>query len=91
MSSSFASSSPFSASGAGSSVASGQCCPVCASSRIAPCQRARHAGAAVGGIAGAASNQVVQPCQVLEFYRDLTQVAGWQLETAGVLKGGRRL
>lgn len=35
--------------------------------------------------------QVVQPRDVLEFYRDLTQVAGYELETAGVLKGGRKL
>ncbi len=34
--------------------------------------------------------QVVQPSEVLEFYRDLTQVAGYELETAGVLKGGRK-
>lgn len=34
--------------------------------------------------------QVVQPQQVLEFYRDLTEVAGYELETAGVLKGGRK-
>ncbi|MBB2775752.1 UNVERIFIED_ORG: phage/plasmid-like protein (TIGR03299 family) [Comamonas terrigena] len=34
--------------------------------------------------------QVVQPRQVLEFYRDLTEVAGYELETAGVLKGGRK-
>ncbi len=34
--------------------------------------------------------QVVQPCEVLEFYRDLTEVAGYELETAGVLKGGRK-
>ena len=33
--------------------------------------------------------QVVQPQQVLEFYRDLTEVAGYELETAGVLKAGR--
>ena len=34
--------------------------------------------------------QVVQPKEVLEFYRDLTQVAGYELETAGVLKGGKK-
>ena len=34
--------------------------------------------------------QVVQPRDVLEFYRDLTEVAGYQLETAGVLKAGRK-
>jgi len=35
--------------------------------------------------------QVVQPNQILEFYRDLTEVAGFELETAGVMKGGRKL
>ena len=34
--------------------------------------------------------QVVQPREVLEFYRDLVAVSGFQLETAGVLKGGRK-
>ncbi len=34
--------------------------------------------------------QVVQPSEVLEFYRDLTQIAGYELETAGVLKGGKK-
>lgn len=34
--------------------------------------------------------QVVQPRDVLEFYRDLTEVSGYELETAGVLKGGRK-
>ncbi len=34
--------------------------------------------------------QVVQPREVLEFYRDLTDVSGYELETAGVLKGGRK-
>lgn len=34
--------------------------------------------------------QVVQPQEVLEFYRDLTEVSGYELETAGVLKGGRK-
>lgn len=35
--------------------------------------------------------QVVQPREVLEFYRDLTEMSGYKLETAGVLKGGRKL
>lgn len=35
--------------------------------------------------------QVVQPHDVLEFYRDLTEHSGYELETAGVLKGGRKL
>ncbi|WP_175948127.1 DUF932 domain-containing protein [Burkholderia pyrrocinia] len=34
---------------------------------------------------------VVQPAQILEFYRDLTEVGGFELETAGVLKEGRKL
>ncbi|MGA4256775.1 DUF932 domain-containing protein [Ralstonia pseudosolanacearum] len=33
---------------------------------------------------------VVQPREVLEFYRDLTEVGGFELETAGVLKEGRK-
>jgi phage/plasmid-like protein (TIGR03299 family) len=35
--------------------------------------------------------QVVQPRDILEFYRDLTEVSGFVLETAGVLKGGRKI
>lgn len=34
---------------------------------------------------------VVQPEEILEFYRDLTEVSGFELETAGVLKGGKKL
>ncbi|MBN8750944.1 MAG: DUF932 domain-containing protein [Variovorax sp.] len=34
--------------------------------------------------------QIVQPREVLEFYRDLTEVSGFELETAGVLKAGRK-
>ncbi|SFI24413.1 phage/plasmid-like protein TIGR03299 [Modicisalibacter xianhensis] len=34
--------------------------------------------------------KVVQPQEVLKFYRDLTEYAGYELETAGVLKGGRK-
>lgn len=34
--------------------------------------------------------QVVQPREVLEFYRDLTEMFGYRLETAGVLKEGRK-
>lgn len=34
--------------------------------------------------------QVVQPRQVLEFYRDLTEISGYELETAGVLKEGKK-
>ncbi|WP_394168920.1 DUF932 domain-containing protein [Saccharospirillum alexandrii] len=35
--------------------------------------------------------KVVQPGEILEFYRDLTEKSGFELETAGVLKGGRKL
>ena len=35
--------------------------------------------------------KVVQPREILEFYRDLTEKSGFELETAGVLKGGRKL
>ncbi|TCP19694.1 DUF932 domain-containing protein [Simplicispira metamorpha] len=34
--------------------------------------------------------RVVQPQEVLEFYRDLTEVSGYELETAGVLKAGKK-
>ena len=34
--------------------------------------------------------QTVQPREVMEFYRDLTEMSGYELETAGVLKGGRK-
>ena len=34
--------------------------------------------------------QVVQPGEILEFYRDLTASSGFELETAGVLRGGRK-
>ncbi len=33
---------------------------------------------------------VVQPRTVLEFYRDLTEISGFELETAGVLKAGKK-
>ncbi|CAN0622769.1 conserved protein of unknown function [Burkholderia multivorans] len=35
--------------------------------------------------------QVVQPREILEFYRDLTDIGGFELETAGVLKDGKKL
>ena len=35
--------------------------------------------------------KVVQPREILEFYRDLTEISGYQLETAGVLKGGKKV
>ena len=34
--------------------------------------------------------QEVQPKQILEFYRDLSEQSGFELETAGVLKGGKK-
>lgn len=34
--------------------------------------------------------QVVQPSEILEFYRDLTELGGFKLETAGVLREGRK-
>lgn len=35
--------------------------------------------------------KVVQPAEVLEFYRDLVSAGGFELETAGILKGGKKL
>ena len=35
--------------------------------------------------------QVVQPEDVLHFYKDLVEAGGFELETAGVLKGGKKL
>lgn len=35
--------------------------------------------------------KVVQPHEVLHFYQDLVAAGGFELETAGVLKGGRKL
>jgi len=35
--------------------------------------------------------QEVQPREILEFYRDLTEQSHFELETAGVLKGGRKM
>lgn len=35
--------------------------------------------------------KVVQPAEILEFYRDLTEIGGYEMETAGVLKEGRKL
>ena len=34
--------------------------------------------------------QEVQPKEILDFYRDLTEQSGFELETAGVLKGGKK-
>lgn len=33
----------------------------------------------------------VQPLDMLEFFRDLTEGGGWHIHTAGVLRGGRKL
>ncbi|MCS4298911.1 MULTISPECIES: DUF932 domain-containing protein [Acinetobacter] len=35
--------------------------------------------------------QEVQPREILHFYKDLTEQSGFELETAGVLKGGKKL
>ncbi|MFV8603953.1 DUF932 domain-containing protein [Ralstonia pseudosolanacearum] len=35
--------------------------------------------------------QIVQPAEIIEFYRDLTEVGGFELETAGSLAGGRKI
>lgn len=34
---------------------------------------------------------VVQPIDVLEFFRDMTEQGGWHIHTAGCLRGGRKL
>lgn len=34
--------------------------------------------------------QEVQPREILNFYKDLTELSGFELETAGVLKGGKK-
>ena len=35
--------------------------------------------------------KIVQPAEVLEFFRDLTESGNWHIHTAGVLHGGRKL
>ena len=35
--------------------------------------------------------KVVQPSEILEFYRDLVAAGQFEIETAGVLKSGRKL
>jgi phage/plasmid-like protein (TIGR03299 family) len=35
--------------------------------------------------------QIVQPNEVLEFYRELVDLFGYKLETAGALDGGRKV
>lgn len=42
------------------------------------------------GIVGS-SYEAVQPADVLEFFRDMTEREGWYIHTAGTLKGGRKL
>jgi phage/plasmid-like protein (TIGR03299 family) len=34
---------------------------------------------------------VVQPADMLEFFRDLTEGGGWHIHTAGTMRGGRKL
>lgn len=35
--------------------------------------------------------KVVQPRELLEFFRDLTEAGGWHIETAGALRGGSKI
>ena len=35
--------------------------------------------------------KVVQPADLMEFFRDLTEAGGWHIETAGVLRGGAKI
>lgn len=35
--------------------------------------------------------KVVQPAEIIEFYRDLSEISGFEMETAGALKGGRTI
>jgi phage/plasmid-like protein (TIGR03299 family) len=35
--------------------------------------------------------KLVQPLEVLEFFRDLTEAGDWHIHTAGTMQGGRRL
>lgn len=46
-----------------------------------------HAPLAIVG----SNYKVVQPKEVLEFFRDLTEGGGWHIHTAGTLRGGRKL
>jgi phage/plasmid-like protein (TIGR03299 family) len=43
------------------------------------------------GVTSDSHFKIVQPSQVLEFYRDLVEKHGYSLETAGSLKGGARV
>lgn len=38
-----------------------------------------------------AGYQVVQPGEVLEFFREMVEVQGWYIHTAGALRGGRKV
>jgi phage/plasmid-like protein (TIGR03299 family) len=46
-------------------------------------------GAALGVVG--VDYKPVQPAEVLEFFRDLTEAGGWHIHTAGTLQGGRKL
>ncbi len=35
--------------------------------------------------------KAVQPAEILEFFRDLTEAGGWHIHTAGSLQGGRKI
>lgn len=35
--------------------------------------------------------KVVQPAEVIEFFRDMTEAGGWHIHTAGTLNGGRKI
>ena len=61
----------------------------CSPSKTRRCSIAADTGSALSVVGD--RYRVVQPREVLEFYRDLTDVFGYELETAGVLKGGRKL
>lgn len=43
------------------------------------------------GVVSSSHFKIVQPGQILEFYRDLVEQYGYSLETAGSLKGGARV
>lgn len=35
--------------------------------------------------------RIVQPREILEFFRDMTEEGGWHIHTAGALRGGRKI
>lgn len=35
--------------------------------------------------------RIVQPREIMEFFRDLTETGGWHIHTAGIIRGGRKL